>query len=69
MTSGCLWNYYKDEVNDDANENNANSKRIINNNTVTSKYFEYKTNEIGLLNNNNILGTEVVVPLKYLSNF
>ena len=47
MTSGCLWNYYKDEVNDDANENNANSKRIINNNTETSKYFEYKTNEIG----------------------
>ena len=23
MTSGSLWTYYKDEVNDDANENNA----------------------------------------------
>ena len=23
MTSGSLWNYYRDEINDDANENNA----------------------------------------------
>ena len=25
MTSGSLWNYYKDEMNDDANENNADN--------------------------------------------
>ena len=54
---------------DDANEINANSKRIINNNTVTSKYFEYKTKLIWCMpNNNNILGAGVLVPLKYLSN-
>ena len=28
MTSGSLWNYYKDEVNVDANENNAANNRI-----------------------------------------
>ena len=40
MTSGSLWNYYRDEVNDAANENdNANNK--INNN---------KTIEVNLLN-------------------
>ena len=39
-TSGSLWNYYRDEVNDAANENdNANNK--INNN---------KTIEVNLLN-------------------
>ena len=40
MTSESLWNYYRDEVNDAANENdNANNK--INNN---------KTIEVNLLN-------------------
>ena len=29
MTSGSLWNYYRDEINDDANENNAANNRII----------------------------------------
>ena len=28
MTSESLWNYYKDEVNVDANENNAANNRI-----------------------------------------
>ena len=36
-----------------------------NNETTTSKYFEYKT----ITANINELNTEVVVPLKYLSNF
>ena len=32
MTSGSLWNYYRDEVNDSAKENNdANNFRINNN--------------------------------------
>ena len=41
MTSGSLWNYYRDEINDDAGENVNN--RINNNKTITSKSFEYKT--------------------------
>ena len=70
MASGCLWNYYRDEVDDDANENDAANNRINKNKTTTSKSFEYKTKLIGNMpNNNNILDAEVVVPLKYLSNF
>ena len=68
MTSGSLWNFYRDEINDDANENVNN--RVNKNKTITSKYFEYKTKLIGSISDdNNVLGAEVVVSLKYLSNF
>ena len=44
MTSGSLWNYYIDEENDVANENNdAGNYRINNNKTIISKSFEHKT--------------------------
>ena len=70
MTSGNLQNYYRAEINDDANENNAACNKINNSKTTTSKSFEYKTKLIGRTpNNNNILDAKVVVPLKYLSNF
>ena len=40
MTSGSLWNYYRDEVNDDENENdNANNNRINNIKIITSQFF------------------------------
>ena len=69
-TTGTLWNYYRDEINDGLNENNASNNRTNNNKTITSKYFEYKTRLIGsTANNNNTLNAEVVVPLKDLSNF
>ena len=68
ITSGSLWNYYRDEINDDENESVNN--RINNNKTIRSKSFEYKTKLIGSTpSDNNILDTEVAVPLKYLSNF
>ena len=35
ITLGSLWNYYRDEINDDANENDDN--RINNNKTIKSK--------------------------------
>ena len=71
MTSGSLWNYYRDEVNDNVNENNDDDNKINNNKIITSKYFEYKTKTIGRTsdNNNNTLDTEVIAPLKYLSKF
>ena len=47
MTSESLLNYYKDEVNDTANENNANCFRKNNNKTTTSKSVEYETILIG----------------------
>ena len=42
MESGGLWNFYRDEVNDDANENNAADNRVSNIKMITSKSFEYK---------------------------
>ena len=71
MTSGSLQNYYGDGVNDDENENNGVGDYSINNNKArTSKSFEYKTKIIGNTPaDNNTLDTEVVVPLKFFSNF
>ena len=58
MTSGSLWNYYKDEVNGKANENNDAGNYRVNNKIITSKSFEYKTKVIGnLLADNNTLDT------------
>ena len=71
ITSGSLWNYYRDEVNYSANENNdASNYRMSNNKRATSKSFECKTKIIGSTpNSNSRLNTEVVIPLKCLSNF
>ena len=41
MKSGSLWNFYRDEVNGDANENNAANNRISNIKMIASKSFEY----------------------------
>ena len=65
-----LWNYYRDEVNDDENENNNVDYRENNNKTTASKLYVYKTKITGSTpNDNNVLNTEVVVLLKYPSNF
>ena len=71
MKSGSLRYYYKNEINDSANENNdADNYRIINNKATTSKSFDLRQKIIGRTpNDNNILEANVVVPLKYLSNF
>ena len=70
MTSGSLWNYYRDESHNDANENaaNADNYKININKTTTSRSFEYKTKITGKTPAGR-LDTEVVVPLKYLSTF
>ena len=47
VTSGSLWNYCRDEVNDDANENNADNYGI-NNKTTTNRSFEYTAKIIGV---------------------
>ena len=44
MTSGSLWNYYRDEVNDDTNENNAVCNKISNSKTITIKSFDIAQN-------------------------
>ena len=39
ITLISLWNYFRDEVNDDANENNTDNYKINNNKATTSKSF------------------------------
>ena len=69
MTLGGLWNYYRDEMND-ANENDDANNKINNNKTTTTKHFEYKTKSIGSTPNNNCRSkAEFIVPLEYLSYF
>ena len=65
MTSGSLWSYYKDELNDGDNENNTDNYKIDSSKAITSESFEYKAKVIwGALAHNNTLNTEVAVPLK-----
>ena len=64
------FDYYRDKINDNTNENNAARNKINNNKTITSKSLKYKTKLVGRTpSSNNILEAEVVVPLKYFSNF
>ena len=54
-TSGSLWQYYKDDPND---------------NLASSKLFKYKVKITGKTRNNkNTKHVKIFVPLKYLSNF
>ena len=43
VTSRSLWNYYRDEINDDENKNDDNDNKINNNKTTANKSFKYKT--------------------------
>ena len=57
-------------MNVDAVQNNTANYWINNKNTTTSRSFEYKSKITeSTPADNNTLDTEVVVPLKYLSNF
>ena len=69
MTSGSLTNYNRDEMND-VNEINANNCRTDNGKTAKSDSFEYNTEIIGRIpDDNNTLKTEVAASVRYLSNF
>ena len=63
-TTWSLWNYYRDEPNSGAVGN-------INYSIKYSKSFNYKTSITGKLECNNVEkdDAEIVVPLKYLTNF
>ena len=76
--SASSWNYYRDELTDEANDNNGPNKNVIN-----SKSFKYKTSITGSTDDDgnpannlnydqNKRGTkevEIAVPLKHLGNF
>ena len=75
-TSGSLWNYYRDGLTDETNDNDN-----LNKNVIKPKSFKYKTSITGSTynatagttgynrNKESTKEVEIVVPLKYLSNF
>ena len=75
-TIGLLYNYYRDELSNDADDNNFDNIKVIN-----SKSFKYKNKIIGNtynvnagtdgydVNKNGAQEVELAIPLKYLGNF
>ena len=75
-TIGSLYNYYRDELSDDADDNNSDNIKVVNSNT-----FKYKNKIIGNTYNVNAGAqgydvnkkatqeVELATPLKYLGNF
>ena len=75
-TIGSLYNYYRDELSNDADDNNFDNIKVVNSNT-----FKYKNKIIGNtynvnagadgydLNKNGTQEVELAIPLKYLGNF
>ena len=74
--TGSLYNYYRDELSDDADDNNFDNIKVINSNT-----FKYKNKITGNtynvdggaqgygVNKNGTQEVELAIPLKYLGNF
>ena len=44
MTSGKLWNYYRDQINDGENGTDKFRNRLNNNKTIRSKSFKHRKN-------------------------
>ena len=70
-TIGSLYNYYRDELSDVADDNNFDNTKVVNSNT-----FKYKNKIIGNtgtqgydVNKNGTQEVELAIPLKYLGNF
>ena len=61
---GSLYNYYRDQLSDDADDNQFNNNKIVNSNT-----FKYKNKIIDNTNNQGTKDIELAIPLKYLGNF
>ena len=73
---GSLYNYYRDELSHDADDNNFDNIKVVNSNT-----FKYKNKIIGNtynvntgtqgydVNKNGTQEVELAIPLKYLGNF
>ena len=59
-TSGSLWQYFRDEPDDDLEDSESFKSKI----KITGKTPNNNNN-----NNNNVKDVEIMVPLKYLSNF
>ena len=64
-TSGSLWQYYRDEP---ALDNNGNIIDFSDDNN-NSASFKFKQKITGQTGNDDTKAVEIMVPLKYLSNF
>ena len=75
-TIGSLYNYYRDELSDDTDDNNFDNIKVVNSNT-----FKYQNKIIGNtydvdvaaqgydVNKNGTQEVDLAIPLKYLGNF
>ena len=75
-TIGSIYNYYRNELSDDADDNNFDNIKVVNSNT-----YKYKNKIIGNtynvnagaqgydVNKNGTQEVELAIPLKYLGNF
>ena len=63
-TIGPLYNYYRDELSDNADDNNFSNIKVVNSNT-----FKYKNKIINITNNAGTKDIELAIPSKYLGNF
>ena len=75
-TIGSLYNYYRDELSDDADDNNFDNIKVINSNTfkyknkITGNTYNVNAGAQGYdVNKNGTQEIELAIPLKYLGNF
>ena len=75
-TIGSLYNYYGDELSDDADDNNFDNIKVVNSNTfkyknkITGNTFNVDAGAQGYdVNKNGTQEVELTIPLKYLGNF
>ena len=75
-TIGSLYNYYRDELSDDADDNNFDNIKVVNSDTfkyknkITGNTYNVDAGVDGYdVNKNGKQETELAIPLKYLGNF
>ena len=75
-TIGLLCNYYRDELSDDADDNNFDNIKVVNSNTfnyknkITGNTYNVDAGAQGYdVNKNGTQEVELAIPLKYLGNF
>ena len=75
-TIGSLYNYYRDELSDDADDNNFDNINVVNSeafkykNKITGNTYNVNADNDGyVVNKNGTQEVELDIPLKYLGNF
>ena len=75
-TIGSLYNYYRGELSDDADDNNFDNIKVVNSNTFEYKYKitgnTYNVDagaQVYVVNKNGTQEVELAISLKYLGNF